>query len=266
MPLTTAAEEELAIPSIVHYVYPGLDGEAWPYWAFLHAAAVVDVLRPSVFFLHHVEGCLPAGRWWNATAPLLTLSPQPRVESVYGNAVRLMAHQSDVMRLGALMQHGGIYLDTDVLVVRSFAPLMRSRFVIGVQSDGCTANAVMLSQRSGAFVCRWADAYHSFVDRDWDAHSVRAPWQLSEAHPDLVSWLPKTAWFDPGPDDDPGFELFRRNWTRQAFADRPRCYAHHLWHTITAPELKEVTGPGWFRTHGETLYGRVMISSIRLVV
>jgi hypothetical protein len=246
------------VPNIVHWVFPGRDGEPWPYWAYLHAAAVVDVLRPDVFLFHHEAGSLPAGRWWAATVPLLTLSLQPRAVRVYGHDVQLLAHQSDVTRLGALIEHGGIYLDTDVLVVRPMAPLMRGDAVMGVQSYGRTANAVILSARGGEFVRRWADAYHDFRDADWDAHSVRAPWRLAEAHPGLVTWLPKTAWFDPGPDNDPGHQLFQRNLTAQAFALLPRSFAHHLWHTITADELAEVTGPDWVRVHADTLYGRLL--------
>lgn len=275
----SASNASSVIPSVVHWVYPGADGEPWPYWAYVHAAAVVDVLQPASFLFHHEgaswrlhyesskltpsstapAGSLPSGRWWEATRPLLTLSAQPRATSVYGAPVRLLAHQSDVTRLGALIRHGGTYLDTDVLVVRPFSPLMGHHFVAGVQSHGRTANAVLLSRRGGEFVRRWADAYHSFRDTDWDAHSVREPWRLAEAHPQLVTWLPKTAWFDPGPDDDPTFQLFIRNLSATAFAERPAGFAHHLWHTVTAAALAEVTGPGWVRSHPATLYGRHLL-------
>jgi Glycosyltransferase sugar-binding region containing DXD motif len=247
-----------SIPNIVHWVFPGFDGEPWPFWALIHAAAVVEVLRPSAFYFHHVEGHLPAGPWWDATKSMIILSPQPRVTSVYSNNVTLLAHQSDVMRLGALLLHGGIYLDTDVLVLRSFAPLLSNPFVIGVQSPGRTANALMLASRESEFIRYWADSYHDFVDSDWDAHSVRLPWRLAEEHPDLLVQLPKSAWFSPGPDDDPGYELFRRRMSDVAFEALPKSYAHHLWNTITAAELVEVSAPSWLCVHPNTLYARLV--------
>lgn len=43
---------------------------------------------------------------------------QRDVKSIYGNEVVHFAHKADVLRLEALRDYGGVYLDTDVLVVR----------------------------------------------------------------------------------------------------------------------------------------------------
>lgn len=111
-----AASPAATVPATVHWVWPGGPGEAFPYWALLHACAVADVLRPGAFLLHHVAGAPPTGAWWDAAAPLFTaLSARPAVARVYGRAVGHPAHASDVMRLRALLAHGGVYLDTDVL-------------------------------------------------------------------------------------------------------------------------------------------------------
>ena len=256
-----SAEAIDSVPPILHLVFPGDAGEQWPFWAHLHLTTAAAVLRPETILFHHPEDALPAGHWWEASLPMLTLAPQPRVTRVYSAPVLLKAHQSDVMRLSALIRHGGLYLDSDVLVLRSFEPLTHSApFTIGVQSPGRTANAVLLSSRANPFVRRWADAYHTFNgSRDWDAHSVRTPWRLAEEHPGLVSWLPRTAFFSPGPDDDPGYQLFQRNWSEAAFSRLPEAYAHHLWHTLTAAQLGEVTGPAWVWAHSETLYARCVL-------
>ena len=256
-----APPEDVLVPNIVHWVSPGLDGEPFPYWAHLNLAAVIDVLRPEVFYFHHVEGCLPSGRWWDAAAPLLTLVSTPPVEQVYGNPVRLLAHRADVMRLVALAHMGGIYLDSDVLPLRSFAPLMRNAFVIGMQSTERTANAVLLAARGAPFTLRWLDAYHNFSDADWDGHSVRLPFALAQAHPGDALWLPRTAWFAPGPDDDPGYELFERRISEDdpMLHDGSVPFAHHLWHQITRPQLDQVTGPKWFHAHLHTLYARKLM-------
>lgn len=147
-----------------------------------------------------------------------------------------------------------------MLVLRPFQPLLHNSFVIGVQSPGRTANAVLLSSPGNAFARRWADAYHTYNgSRDWDAHSVRTPWQLAEQYPGLVTWLPATAWFRPGPDDDAGHAFFVRRWSDAVFERMPQAYAHHLWHTLTKAELARVYGPEWVWAHRETLYGRCVL-------
>jgi hypothetical protein len=255
-----AAPPEEDIPNIVHWVHPGAPGEPFPFWQYLHICAALDVLSPDALLFHHAPGALPAGRWWAATAPLVTLAPARAVASVYGNEVSVRAHASDVTRLAALLAHGGAYLDADVLPLRAFAPLRRSAgVVLGVQSEGRTANAVILARRGAPFLRRWADGYHDFTDADWDAFSVRLPAALAQRHPTEVSWLPRGAWYDPGPDDTPGEAFFGRNMSDDAFAAQPQRYAAHLWHHLTAAHLDAVEGPAWFAgPHRHTLYARLV--------
>lgn len=53
------------------------------------------------------------------------------------------AFVSDVCRLYALYTHGGIYLDTDVEVVKSFDPFLEHKFFCGFESDRLLSTAVL---------------------------------------------------------------------------------------------------------------------------
>ena len=250
------------VPRVVHWVSPGRNGEVFPYWAYINAAIIVDVVQPTEFFYHHVNGNLPAGKWWALARPFLKLSPGPPIEHVYNNPVDLLAHRADVMRLLALERHGGVYMDTDVLPLRSFSQLLmfNNSFLIGLQGSDRAANAVMLASQRSRFVLRWLDAYHNFTDSDWDGHSVRLPFRLAENFPGEALLLPRTAWFTPGPDDDPGYELFDRHLKDHdpvmPVSEGP--FAYHLWHQITRRHLDKVTGPAWFDAHNSTLYARTV--------
>ena len=50
-------------------------------------------------------------------------------------AAKKYAFVSDVMRLLVLEQYGGVYIDTDVEVVRDIAPLMDDEGFIGFEND-----------------------------------------------------------------------------------------------------------------------------------
>ena len=43
---------------------------------------------------------------------------QRDVTRIYGNEIEHFAHKADVIRLEVLRDYGGIYLDTDVLVIK----------------------------------------------------------------------------------------------------------------------------------------------------
>ena len=52
--------------------------------------------------------------------------------SVGGKPILHMAHVSDLLRLQALRDMGGIYMDMDVISIRPFSPLMKTHhFVMG---------------------------------------------------------------------------------------------------------------------------------------
>jgi hypothetical protein len=64
-------------------------------------------------------------RWWdqwlarleNSQTKLILIRAR-NVKSVYGQKVSHFAHKADVIRLEALKYYGGIYLDSDVIVLQ----------------------------------------------------------------------------------------------------------------------------------------------------
>ena len=58
------------------------------------------------------------------------------IGSVYGNEVKHYAHRADVLRLKLLYEHGGIYLDLDMVALRSFDPLLHHDVVMSRELDG----------------------------------------------------------------------------------------------------------------------------------
>ena len=74
-------------------------------------------IRPERLLFHHVYE--PRGEWWDKAKPLLSLRRVTPPTSIFGQTVRKFQHQADVVRLELLLQFGGVYLDLDVLLLRS---------------------------------------------------------------------------------------------------------------------------------------------------
>ncbi|MBV9410140.1 MAG: glycosyltransferase [Acidimicrobiia bacterium] len=204
---------------IVHFVY-GLQPqrEPFPLVHFLAVESARRMLRPDRIFFHVHE--LPFGEYWDRISPRVELVPVEPVTAVDERQadplVRryLYAHHADVVRLDALLEHGGLYLDIDTLTIAAFpdhwwsAPFVIGRETIDVPlGDGragrALLNAVMLAQPGAPFARVWREQIIEAMDGSWSAHSCDLAARLADAMPDEVTVLPEEAFsrFGPTPTD-----------------------------------------------------------------
>jgi hypothetical protein len=188
------------------------DAFAFVHYLSIRAAHKHHAQCRLLFHYHHE----PNGTWWEHARPLVELHRVELPTTIFGRSLRTAAHRSDVLRLQLLIEHGGIYLDLDVIVLRPLAGLLSpsrssAPFVIGQEGDDAhggahgLCNAVLLARPNASFARRWLREYHSFGRGDgdgWSSHSVQRPAELAAAHPDEVRLLPYDAFFWPDWDAD----------------------------------------------------------------
>jgi hypothetical protein len=146
----------------------------------------------------------PVGVWWSETRRLVTAVQIQAPRQIFGNPLRHVAHRADVVRLERLIAQGGIYLDSDVLVHKSFDHLLDHSVVIGQEGFEAKfglANAVILAEPGAPFLTRWLNEYRWFrsngEDQYWSEHSVQVPLRLAKMYPDEITVLPHTAFYWP---------------------------------------------------------------------
>ncbi len=78
------------------------------------------------------------------------------------------AFVSDVARLYALVNNGGIYMDTDVELKKSFDELLGNEAVCGFESDSSIATAVIMCSQGNKLFAEMLDGYRDsrFVKED----------------------------------------------------------------------------------------------------
>ncbi|CED82241.1 Glycosyltransferase, DXD sugar-binding motif [Phaffia rhodozyma] len=201
-----------AIPNVVHYVYgyksQGVEeeeGELLPYYSYLAIRSAIVNLQPDEIHFHYKYK--PRGPFWDLLEPHLTLLETPAPDEIYGRKLEHFAHKSDVIRLQALQHTGGIYLDIDVFVTRSFAPLLPFHMVMAMEASPNSdrppldpeglCNAVILSRKGERFLERWLESYKDFDGGDWAGLSVRKPWALARRYPNELTVLNERAFFWP---------------------------------------------------------------------
>jgi len=78
------------------------------------------------------------------------------------------AFVSDYARLFALYRLGGIYLDTDVEVVKSLDDLLNHQVVVGFEEKNYVATSTILAEKESPFIKSFMDLYHKrrFISSD----------------------------------------------------------------------------------------------------
>jgi len=192
------------IPRIVHYVF-GMREQTRPFH-LLHYLAIESsrrVLQPERIYLYYHH--LPFGLYWDMISPHLTLvrvAPATEVSAVQYDDNRVpeqyrYAHHADVIRLDALIEHGGIYADIDTLFLRPLPEAFYRRpFVISreapvvdersgeLQESLC--NAVMMAAPGSAFACTWRERIGAALNGTWSNHSCLLARRIAEEYPEDV--------------------------------------------------------------------------------
>lgn len=266
------------IPNIAHFIFstsPKFGGKPFGLSHYL-AIKSLDVLnKPEKIFFHYQNE--PEGEWWEKIRPLLTLNRIELPETVYGKPLLHMAHQADVVRLDALYETGGIYLDLDTISVKSYLPLLQNNFVMGLQYWGPVfydqrdkvaynikktllrpfvklpspsirglANTIILASPKNKFIDIWRKEYKNFrgglEDLYWDEHAVRVPYAIAKKHPELITIIKPESFYLPA---------FDRKGLRLMFEkvhSFPDAIIHHLWQNVSWEKYGKDLTPEKIRT------------------
>ncbi len=224
---------------------PDFGGKPWSLVHHICVSSAIAHIKPDkvrVAYAHE-----PTGPWWDLTRKMVTPVRIEAPTEILGRPLYHVARKADVVRLQALIEHGGIYLDADVLVQRSFDNLLDHSTVLGQEGIGAEhglANAVILAEPQAPFLRRWMAEYSSFrsAGRDayWNEHSVRLPLRLAAEHPEEITVLDHTAFFWPTWTKPHLAWMFRSN--KPIALDRT--YANHLWEGRAWQDLRKLTVAG----------------------
>jgi len=90
----------------------------------------------------------------------------------------------------SLSENGGIYLDTDVIVLKSFDPLRKTYpLTLGRETVSSIANGIIISTPRQPFLCVWYHGYRNYDPHEpgaWSYYSVITAHKLAELFPNHV--------------------------------------------------------------------------------
>jgi hypothetical protein len=177
------------IPNQVHFVYILKNTShdfSFEFSHFLSIYAAWHYWRPQAIYLHTnvAADSAPVARARNGTAgkwnrhifTLFNLTVQEvDVPTHAGNGVELanIEHKSDFVRVKALRELGGVYIDFDVHALRDIRPLRESGFraIAGRQLGGQVNSGTFMAAPRARLTKLWMEQMHVVYTGGWTTHS-----------------------------------------------------------------------------------------------
>nr|XP_039252113.1 uncharacterized protein LOC120329532 [Styela clava] len=208
------------IPNIIHFIW--FSCHRYRVHHFLSMKSAIKVQKPRLILLH--TNCAPSGPYWeefvSEAGTKLKIVKRTPPNRIWNHNVTRVEHQSDVARLQILLEVGGIYMDDDMIILKSLNPLRNNSMVLGEENYDALANSMVLSNRNSWFLRRWYQEYQTFNGSKWSHSSCFVPWSLWMIFPNTIHIVKET--------------LLRPNWEEIKYIyhelwDWSHNYAMHLY-------------------------------------
>ena len=132
---------------------------------------------------------------------------------------------SNVDRLKVLSEYGGIYLDLDVLVTKSFDDLRRYVCTVGLEVETKACGSIIVCSNTSFFLYMWMNAYlDDYRIEEWAYNTGKVPFNLARRYPHLVNMEPTRL-------NRPNYRELSKIWGSSSFNWQEN-YAVHIWYRL----------------------------------
>ena len=230
-------------PSVVHYVKlsPTTGDEVTiSFREYIAMMSAYKLLRPKEILVHSNVDRI-RGEYWDLVQKWLgtsvTVNKVSRVTSLNGKHVNWIENAADYVKVSQLLEHGGLVMDFDVIVIngtRFKEEQRRSECVIA--QEGHTLNAGFVScTKNSSFVRQWLDGYHSdYRPTIWVHNAADVP-------RDILLGKLSSACYNMYLDDticiNPGWEEASKQWLSHGGVPdwRQKTAAHYFLNRVNLP-------------------------------
>jgi len=238
------------IPKIIHLLYFG----ETEFYNFHHRCihSMIQYMPEYEIRIYNTREPSAENHYWQdiKAHPRVKIYKMDAPQFYDGFELKHFQYKADVARLELLYEHGGVYLDIDMLIVRPFHEVFASghSFYISEEREGANGrgsgaliNAFLAAKPKNEFIKLWLNEFKSGLRLGIWAHHIRdSNKQLLENHPhythkyrirvlDWKMFMP-LHWQDT--------EAFLRSET-VPYEFPPESYGTHLWETILGDIMRK---------------------------
>lgn len=186
----------MRVPNIIHFIWlTGPNSREFSYINYLAVKAAAKVHKPDKLLMHCNSPPENNCHWISASKYFTLVICDPPTECG-GTPLEYVQYQSDVLRMHILLKEGGIYIDTDMILLRPLYDLMDAKLTLTEESPSSIANGVILAEPDASFLHVWLYAMpKALKSPTWAYHAVVLPVDLSHRFPQLVTIRDRSYFF-----------------------------------------------------------------------
>ena len=218
-------KELYLVPNIVHYIWFNDQTRPLKFDHMLSILSAHKFIKPSIIYFHTNK--VPTGQYWDKVRklPELKIVHREPTSVLYGEKIKKPVFEtsaSDVDRVKILQEYGGIYLDLDVLVIRSFDELRKYPCTMGFEDKDILCGGIIVCRNDSFFLSMWLNYFiDDYRVATWAYNSGVVPSKLAKRYPQLLH-------VDKDRLNRPNFKEISRIWGQEKYNWR-RNFAIHTW-------------------------------------
>jgi hypothetical protein len=168
--------------TMIHFIW--LTQPASRPFSFINALAVLAAasnhLDPIIMWCNDPPKNNPN---WYMVKNLFEVRPIEPPEEIDGVALGPIQYKADVLRLQILHKLGGIYLDTDSLLLKGLHPLIGPEMVLARESPDSIAMSPIIAKPGADFINVWLQRMPEAIKTGtWASHAVNLPVEIAKYH------------------------------------------------------------------------------------
>lgn len=130
---------------------------------------------------------------YDTLSPLLVeneIIPQRFIDDIDKLGIEVIAHKSDYVRYSLLLEEGGVYSDTDMIVIKSLDGLLGEKLVLAKEKPTTYCCAFMVAAPGSEVIKRVLECYHEdYRGYEWIYNSQKKLTQFANEMPTEVKLL-----------------------------------------------------------------------------
>ena len=239
------------IPNIIHFVwFTGPRSREFSFLNYLAIRAARDVQKPDKIYLYYNQE-IENNPHWDAIKPYVEMVKMDAPSEIGGVSLNdWPQYQADVVRLQKLYEHGGIYLDTDSIMLKPLNDLMAHKHVQAGRVAGISkgvsegdneylSGTPILAAKGSEFIKIWLEKMPEALKSNvWAWHCVNLPVEICKESPGLVHLIEAERFLPFGYENKSVFDPEHAEDIVSLVKDS---YCVHMNDSMWADEIKQIT-------------------------